>query len=94
MPAVRVCLHTPPTTNSTEIQQGLPEVSTQAENKLAAAAAALFSKWWCLEWGQLFSLDWKTPIASPGKSVQGPGEQDWFVCLASSRMPPGLIASG
>lgn len=78
----------------TEIQQALAEVFTSAANKSAAAAAILFSKLAVPGIGPAFSLFlWETPIASPGKSVRGPGEHDWLTVVASSRLLQRLIAS-
>lgn len=77
MPAALSCLLTPPNTNraaggnSTEMQQGLAEVSTQAENKLAAAV--LFAE--VAVPGMRAAL-FPSPIASPGKSGRAPVEQD------------------
>lgn len=72
------CLHTPPSTNSTsgEAAQKFSRVwprfpPRQKINWLLLLFS--FLNWRCLEWGQLSSLLWETPTASPGKSRRGPG---------------------
>lgn len=81
--------------SGTEIQQGLAEASTQAENKLAAAAAVLFSKLAVPGMGPApFPFLGDTHCFSREISEGTWGGRDGFVGLASSGMARGLITPG